>query len=54
MHILGDARAAEARSSRLKFFSRLEATSAITLKGIMGDLAASDIGASVLTSEGPS
>ena len=54
MHILGEARAAEARSSRLEKFSRLGATSAITVKGIMGDLAASDIGASVLTSEAPS
>ena len=53
-HILGEARAAEARSSRLELFARLEATSVIKVKGIMGDLAASDIGASVLTSEAPS
>ena len=54
MHILGEARAAEARSSRLELFSRLEATLAITVKEIMSDLAASDIGASVLISEAPS
>ena len=54
MHILGEARAAEARSSRLELFSRLEATSAITVKGIRGDLAASDLGAPVLISEAPS
>ena len=53
-HILGEARAAEVRYSRLKKFSRLEATSAIIVHGIMDDLAASDIGASVLTSEAPS
>ena len=38
-HILGEARAAEARSSRLELFSRLEATSTIKVEGIMGDLA---------------
>ena len=54
MHILGEARAAEASSSRLELLSRLEATSAIKVKGITGDLATLDIGASILTSEAPS
>ena len=52
MHILGSARATKASFSRLELFSRLEATSAD--KWITGDLAASDIGALVLTSEAPS
>ena len=54
MHILGEARAAEASSSRLELFSRLKATSAIKVKGITGDLTAPNIVASVLTSEAPS